>query len=99
VILEQYPPQIVEYVTSPLTGIQRRLKFPPSPAEVVEACVAEIVHQDKVRKYSSMPPPLPRLPGPKFSLEQSYEAMTKGGKLRCYGPFDKDRGDEHPYRG
>lgn len=37
-ILEEYTDPIVEYVTHPSTGIQRRLKFPPSLAEVVEAC-------------------------------------------------------------
>lgn len=95
VILEQYPPEIVEYVTSPLTGIQRRLKFPPSPAEVVEACAAEIDHQVKVQRYSNLPPPLPRLPRPKFSVEQSFENMTRG--KRVYGPFDQGR--EHDYRG
>lgn len=95
-ILEQYEPAIVEYVTDPLTGLQRRLKWPPSPAEVVEACVAEIAHREKVQRYSNLPPSLPQLPKPQFSVEESYEAMTKG-KKRVYGPFDQGR--EHPYRG
>lgn len=40
-VLEKYPTQVVEVITSPITGLQRRLKFPPSIAEVVEACDAE----------------------------------------------------------
>lgn len=40
-ILERYSDAVVERVTSPLTGIQARCKFPPSIAEVVEACDAE----------------------------------------------------------
>jgi len=89
-ILEQYDPEIVEYVTDPKTGIQRRLKWPPAPAEVVEACEAEAIHREKIRKYSKMPPPLPRLSGPKFSAEQSFETMTaKHG--RPFGPFEDGR--------
>jgi hypothetical protein len=38
VILSDYPPDVVRYVTDPLTGIQRRLKWPPSIAEIIEAC-------------------------------------------------------------
>lgn len=95
-LLEQYDPAIVEYVTDPLTGIQRRLKWPPSPAEVVEACVAEIQHREKVARYSNLPPPLPRLLRPKFSADQSYEAMVKKHG-RPAGPFEAGR--EHNYEG
>lgn len=38
VILESYPPTVVDYISSPHTGIQRRSKWPPSIAEIVEAC-------------------------------------------------------------
>jgi hypothetical protein len=37
-VLEQYDDAVIRWVTSPLTGIQRQCKFPPSIAEVVEAC-------------------------------------------------------------
>lgn len=37
-VLEQYPKDIVEIITDPLTGIQRKLKFPPAMAEIVAAC-------------------------------------------------------------
>lgn len=73
--LEQYPPEIVEYVTDPVTGIQTRSKWPPSLAEVVEACRAELEHRQKVAKFSSLPPPAERLPKPRFSATDSYEAM------------------------
>jgi hypothetical protein len=62
-ILAQYPPEIVEYVTDPKTGLQRRLKFPPTPAEVVEACAAEIAWRTKIARNSSLSP-APRLPPP-----------------------------------
>jgi hypothetical protein len=95
-ILEAFPVEVVEYITSPMTGIQRRLKFPPSLAEIVEACQAEMAHLEKVRKYSSMPPPLPRLPKPKYSADQSYEAMTKKYG-RPIGVFEPGR--RIPYEG
>ena len=38
VILSDYPPDVVRHVTDPRTGIQRRLKWPPTIAEIVEAC-------------------------------------------------------------
>lgn len=42
IVLEQYPDKAIEAVTSPLTGIQRQLKFPPSIAEIVEECDKKI---------------------------------------------------------
>jgi hypothetical protein len=37
-VLEDYPEEVILHVTSPKTGIQRRLKWPPSLAEIVEEC-------------------------------------------------------------
>lgn len=88
--LALYPMEVVEYVTSPTTGIQTRLQWPPSLAEIVEACRAEKVHREKVAKYANMLPALPPPPGAKFSIEQSFEAMTaKHG--RPTGPFEPGR--------
>src|SRR3990167_3099534 len=49
VILSKYPPAVVERITDPMTGLQRKLKFPPSIAEVVEACEAEMTHRETVQ--------------------------------------------------
>src|SRR4051812_28055790 len=38
VVLSDYPEEVIRYVTDPRTGLQRKLKFPPSIAEVIEAC-------------------------------------------------------------
>ena len=35
-VLERYPDKVIDAVTSPITGIQRTCKFPPSIAEFVE---------------------------------------------------------------
>ena len=51
------------YVTSPLTGLQRRSKWPPSISEVVEACEAHHEHLKRIRRpwrrcrASRRPPP------------------------------------------
>ena len=38
VVLTDYSDDIIQYVTDPRTGIQRRIKWPPSIPEIVEAC-------------------------------------------------------------
>lgn len=37
-IFEQYPEEVIEYVSSPLTGVQRKSEWPPSMKTVVDAC-------------------------------------------------------------
>lgn len=59
-ILEQYPDEVVMYVSSPLTGVQRRSKWPPAISEIVEACDdhADLIERRKKPKRE----PLARLP-------------------------------------
>ena len=52
--LMTFPKDIVEYVSAPTTGIQTRSKWPPNMAEIIEACVAEQTHREKVARYSAM---------------------------------------------
>lgn len=92
--LMTFPKDIIEYVSAPTTGIQTRSKWPPNLAEIIDACTAEQNHREKVARYSSMGLALPRLPKPKFSTEQSFEAMTKKHG-RPFGPFETGR--ELPY--
>lgn len=53
-VLDQYDPQVVAIVTSPLTGIQRKCKFPPSIAEVVDECnrVRDGLSAEEARRLS-----------------------------------------------
>jgi hypothetical protein len=37
-VLSEYPADVVQWVTDPRRGIPRKLRWPPNPAEVVEAC-------------------------------------------------------------
>lgn len=64
-VLEKYEDVVIQYVCDPRTGIQRRCKFPPSIAEVVEAAEAEATSIETRRRYLSIPKPeLKRLPAP-----------------------------------
>lgn len=56
-VFEDYPDPVIMAVTSPRTGIQRRIKWPPSIAEVVEACDAEMVAIETRARYAAMPAP------------------------------------------
>lgn len=57
VVLEGYRDAVIIAVTDPRTGLQRRLKFPPTIAEVVEACETESVAMDTRARYAAMPKP------------------------------------------
>lgn len=104
--LASFSPEVVEYVTSPTTGLQTRLQWPPSLAEIVEACRAEQAHRDKVARYSAMGPPTKRLPPPMhsgvtgdggkgtiYTSKAFAQAIEKHG--RPIGPFENNR--EFPY--
>ena len=41
-VLSNYEEDVVRYVTHPLTGLQARLKFPPTISEITEACSARV---------------------------------------------------------
>jgi hypothetical protein len=93
VVLEGYADAVILAVTSPRTGIQRRLKWPPSIAEVVEACDAEAAQRARVARHNSMPP-FRRLPPPAMKPESgtSYHEMVKRYG-RPVGPFEES-GDQ-----
>lgn len=59
-IMEQYPDEVIVYVSDPRTGIQRRSKWPPTISEIVEACDdhAELIERRKKPRRE----PLPQLP-------------------------------------
>lgn len=39
-ILAEYDPEVIRRITDPRTGIPRRMKFMPNPAEISEECEA-----------------------------------------------------------
>lgn len=56
-VLEGYDEATIIAVTDPRTGIQRRSKWPPTIAEVVEACEAETVARATRERYAKIPTP------------------------------------------
>lgn len=46
-VLSEFPDDVVTYVTSPQTGLQRRSKWPPTISEVLEACEG---HEEYLRR-------------------------------------------------
>lgn len=66
-VLERYSDEVIRIVSDPRTGVQRRHKFPPSIAEVVEACEAEATSIATRARLEAIPRPRPRalLEGPR----------------------------------
>lgn len=61
-VLEDFPDDVITYVTDPRTGIQRRMKWPPTLSEVIEACEERQDHLRKMQepkrakaRYAEMP--------------------------------------------
>jgi hypothetical protein len=71
-VLERYPDDIIIDVTNPATGIQRQCKFPPSIAEIVEACDSHIARAERLRRLG--PPIQP----------QRYERLVKQNRANVY---------------
>jgi hypothetical protein len=64
-VLEQFPDEVITYVTDPRTGIQRRMKWPPTISEVIEACEQ---HQDYLTRLRTRRPVIAeRLPPPSLA--------------------------------
>jgi hypothetical protein len=64
-VLEQYPNDVIRYVTDPRTGVQRHLKWPPTISEIVEACdnrVAELHRDERFRNWGKNDPLLLEAP-------------------------------------
>ena len=48
-VLEQFPDEVVMFITDPRTGIQRRSKWPPTISEVIEAAEIHLEHLARLR--------------------------------------------------
>jgi hypothetical protein len=82
-VLEQFPDEVITYITDPRTGIQRRLKWPPTINEIVEACEE---HRDYlVRIRTQRPVIAERLPAP------SLAERPPGSKATIFVPEGHSR--------
>jgi hypothetical protein len=73
-VLERYPDSVVTEATSPLTGIQRACKFPPSIAEVVEFC-------DELQRRSTRTAQWDERSRKQLEDRAAFDAMTKEESL------------------
>lgn len=79
-VLEQYPDDVVIYITDPRTGVQRHAKWPPTISEVIAACDERIAYKermDRFRNWGYNEPLLEAPTGPKPTYE---ELKNKYGK-------------------
>jgi hypothetical protein len=79
-VLEQYPDEVIEYVTDPRTGVQRRSDWPPTICKIVEACdarVSELRSNEQFRNWGSRNAPL--LEAPRESRPTLDEMKAKYG--------------------
>lgn len=80
-VLEQYPEDVVDFITNPRTGIQRTSKFPPTISEIVQACdarVADLKKQERYRNWGRSE--VPALEQPRESRPTYEELKAKYGE-------------------
>ena len=70
-VLEGFPDEVICYVCDPRTGLQRRMKWPPTISEVIEACEDHRDHLERQRKPRTEPQ---RLVEETFDRPQGYLA-------------------------
>lgn len=78
-VLEQYPDEVCRFVTDPRTGIQRRIKWPPTISEIVEACDAHAGHLKRVERFQNWGRSNLMLEGPKQAKPTQAELKEKYG--------------------
>jgi hypothetical protein len=86
-VLERYSDGIIDYATNPISGIQRVSKWPPSIAEVVSHCDAEVERLDKIRRYRELGTAQDRLARTPQEPIAFGEMVAKYG--RPVGPFER----------
>jgi hypothetical protein len=52
-VLEQYPNEVIVYVSDPRTGVQRGCEWPPSIANVVKACEQRVLEIQLNQKFET----------------------------------------------
>lgn len=80
--LQEYPDEVILFVTSPTTGLQRTSKFPPTLTEVIEACdrrAAELKRQERFRNWGAGNDHTPMLEAPKEQRSSYAELKAKFG--------------------
>lgn len=92
-ILAEFPMDVMDYVTDPRTGLPGRLKWPPQPSEVREACEARVAELERAREIGRLgrlkvTPPPPREPLVLGPNQFTYAEVVKRG-IRPIGRFER----------
>lgn len=80
-VLEQYPSDVVIYITDPRTGVQRGKVFPPTIAEIVAAAdarIADIRRREKFEKWGQQN--ISMLEAPRHKRPSMAELKEKYGE-------------------
>ena len=56
-LLEQYDVGVIEYISSPTTGVQRKYDYPPNIKQIGDACEAEAARRFEIAKAARAPRP------------------------------------------
>jgi len=54
-VLADFPPEVMDVVTNPRTGLPRKIKFLPTVSEVADACDAELRYREALRLLATQP--------------------------------------------
>lgn len=81
-VLEQYPDEVIVFVTDPRTGVQRSCKWPPTIAEIVEACDLHLQDLARLKRWQNWgkPDEVPLLEQPREERPTLEELKAKYGE-------------------
>lgn len=89
-VLEQYPNDVIVYITDPRSGVQRHHKWPPTISEIVEACdnrIAELKRNERYRNWGKNDQTL--LQGPQVEKPTIEQLKAKYGPNWGIGDIQK----------
>ena len=80
-VLEQYPDDVVVYITDPRTGVQRHCKWPPAISEIVEACDQRDQYLQRRERFKNWGKKPAQIEGPRNQEHPTLEQLhVKYGK-------------------
>lgn len=93
-VLEQYPNDVIIHVTDPRTGVQRHLKWPPSIAEIIEACDKRMQEKARLERLQNPRREVPALGPPQEARPTREEMIAKYGENWGLDPVTPKRAPE-----
>jgi hypothetical protein len=97
-VLGQYPDDVIIYITDPRTGLQRHSKWPPTVAEIIEACDArmqDLAKRERFKNWGKREEPLAVGP-PKEERPTLAELKAKYGENWGLKSLDREKKPAEP---